>query len=120
MHETVKADCLDWLQDTDRVYDLIFLDPPTFSNTKKAARIFDIQRDHGRLIGLAMNHLEEKGVLIFSTNFRKFMLDGKLLERFDIQEISEKTLPPDFERNKKIHRCWEIRKKTEDIHRDMP
>lgn len=48
------------------------------------------------------------------------MLDGKLLERFDIQEISEKTLPPDFERNKKIHRCWEIRKKTEDIHRDMP
>jgi 23S rRNA (guanine2445-N2)-methyltransferase / 23S rRNA (guanine2069-N7)-methyltransferase len=111
MHEIVQADCLAWLQETDKVYDLIFLDPPTFSNTKKAARIFDIQRDHGRLIGLALNHLDENGLLIFSTNFRKFILDSAVEERFDLREISEKTLPPDFERNKKIHRCWEIRKK---------
>ncbi|MDR3631938.1 MAG: bifunctional 23S rRNA (guanine(2069)-N(7))-methyltransferase RlmK/23S rRNA (guanine(2445)-N(2))-methyltransferase RlmL [Desulfocapsaceae bacterium] len=110
MHETVQADCLTWLQETDRVYDLIFLDPPTFSNTKKAARVFDIQRDHGRMIGLAMQCLDDKGLLIFSTNFRKFILDAGLSEMFDIQEISEKTLPFDFERNKKIHRCWEIRK----------
>ena len=111
MHEIVQADCLTWLQETEKVYDLILLDPPTFSNTKKAARVFDIQRDHGRLISLAMARLEDAGLLIFSTNFRKFILDGNLPEKFDILEISDQTIPVDFERNKKIHRCWEIRKK---------
>jgi 23S rRNA (guanine2445-N2)-methyltransferase / 23S rRNA (guanine2069-N7)-methyltransferase len=111
MHEIVKADCLAWLQETEKMYDLIFLDPPTFSNTKKAGRIFDIQRDHGRLILSAMMHLEDKGLLIFSTNFRKFNLDENLHQKFDILEISDQTIPFDFERNRKIHRCWEVRKK---------
>jgi 23S rRNA (guanine2445-N2)-methyltransferase / 23S rRNA (guanine2069-N7)-methyltransferase len=111
MHETVQSDCLAWLQETEKVYDLILLDPPTFSNTKKDARVFDIQRDHGQLIAMAMGRLEDKGLLLFSTNFRKFILDGNLQERFDIQEISDQTVPLDFERTTKIHRCWEIRKK---------
>jgi 23S rRNA (guanine2445-N2)-methyltransferase / 23S rRNA (guanine2069-N7)-methyltransferase len=63
------------------------------------------------LIAMAMGRLEDKGLLIFSTNFRKFILDGNLQERFDILEISDQTVPLDFERNTKIHRCWEIRKK---------
>lgn len=109
-HETIKADCLEWIQENKKTYDLIFLDPPTFSNTKKAGRVFDIQRDHGRLIRSAMTCLESKGLLIFSTNFRKFNLDDELQKSFDILEISDQTIPFDFERNKKVHRCWEIRK----------
>ena len=116
MHETVQADCLTWLQETDKVYDLILLDPPTFSNTKKAARIFDIQKDHGRLIAMAMARLEDSGLLLFSTNFRKFILDGNLQDEFDMREISNQTIPFDFERNKKIHKCWEIRKKPNQDH----
>jgi 23S rRNA (guanine2445-N2)-methyltransferase / 23S rRNA (guanine2069-N7)-methyltransferase len=111
MHEIVKADCLAWIRENEKIYDLIFLDPPTFSNTKKAGRIFDIQRDHGRLIMMAMMRLEDKGLLIFSTNFRKFNLEDNLRENFDILEISDQTIPFDFDRNKKVHRCWEIRKR---------
>ena len=112
MHEIVQADCLAWLQETDKLYDLILLDPPTFSNTKKTARIFDIQRDHGRLIALAMAHLDDSGLLLFSTNFRKFILDANLQDDFEILDISNQTVPFDFERNQKIHKCWEIRKKA--------
>ena len=116
MHETVQADCLAWLQETDKIYDLILLDPPTFSNTKKEARVFDIQRDHGRLIAMAMAHLEDSGLLLFSTNFQKFILDGNLQDNFDILEISSQTIPFDFERHKRIHKCWEIRKKPIQDH----
>jgi len=111
-HKMLKADCLDWIYKTDKVFDLIFVDPPTFSNTKKAGRIFDIQRDHGRLITTAMQRLDRRGMLLFSTNFKKFKLDKNLLNDFDILDISRQTIPLDFERNPKIHSCWEFRKKS--------
>jgi 23S rRNA (guanine2445-N2)-methyltransferase / 23S rRNA (guanine2069-N7)-methyltransferase len=111
-HEIIKADCLDWLRENEKTYDLIFLDPPTFSNTKKAGRIFDVQRDHRRLIEMATMCLEKKGLLVFSTNYKKFHLDDQVKNNFNVIEISDQTIPVDFERNKKIHRCWEIRKKT--------
>jgi 23S rRNA (guanine2445-N2)-methyltransferase / 23S rRNA (guanine2069-N7)-methyltransferase len=113
-HVTVQEDCLQWL-DTPRghQYDLIFVDPPTFSNTKKEHRVFDVQRDHGRLLELAMRRLAAGGLLIFSTNFRKFVLDEDLDQRFAIQEISLETIPLDFERNSRIHRCWEFRHRLE-------
>ncbi len=106
-----QADCLQWLQDSSSVYDLIFIDPPTFSNTKKDRRVFDIQKDHVQLIRLAMSRLETNGLAIFSTNFRRFKLADELLDIYDIKDISRGSVPFDFSRNQKIHSCWEIRKK---------
>ncbi len=105
-----KADCLQWLEESSATFDLIFVDPPTFSNTKKDKRIFDIQKDHARLINLAMARLERGGCLIFSTNFRRFKLEEKLHELYDIKDISRESVPFDFSRHEKIHSCWEFRR----------
>jgi len=105
-----QADCLRWLEETNSKFDLIFIDPPTFSNTKKDHRVFDVQKDHERLIELAMAHLAVDGLLIFSTNFRRFKLGEKLLKLYEIKDISRESVPFDFSRNEKIHKCWEIRK----------
>jgi 23S rRNA (guanine2445-N2)-methyltransferase / 23S rRNA (guanine2069-N7)-methyltransferase len=109
-HETVKADCMQWLQDEKGEYDLIFVDPPTFSNTKKERRVFDVQRDHKRLIELAMNRLAKGGLLIFSTNFRQFQMDETVEKYYSVKNISKQTIAQDFSRNDKIHQCWEIRR----------
>ncbi len=105
-----KADCLQWLEESKGTFDLIFIDPPTFSNTKKEHRVFDVQRDHTRLIELAMGHLDPAGLLIFSTNFRRFQLDERLTKLYEIKDISQESVPVDFSRNEKIHSCWEVRK----------
>ena len=109
-HGIVKADCLQWLEENQAQYDLIFVDPPTFSNTKKEKRVFDIQRDHVHLLKLAMGHLEPGGLLIFSTNFRMFSLDNTVQDFFDIKDITRESIPFDFSRNQRIHQCWELRK----------
>jgi len=108
-HHLVAADCVSWLRDCTDHFDLIFLDPPTFSNTKKENRVFDIQRDHRELLHLSMLRLAQGGVLLFSTNFRRFVLDEKLLEEYDVKDISAATIPQDFQRNTKVHHCWEFR-----------
>ncbi|MGE4401903.1 MAG: bifunctional 23S rRNA (guanine(2069)-N(7))-methyltransferase RlmK/23S rRNA (guanine(2445)-N(2))-methyltransferase RlmL [Desulfobulbus sp.] len=109
LHQMVEADCLDWLKKSNDRFGVIFLDPPTFSNSRHRKQTFDIQQDHPALISLAMQHLAKAGVLVFSTNFRKFKLDDTLEQQFDIREISEETVPFDFKRNQRIHRCWEFR-----------
>jgi 23S rRNA (guanine2445-N2)-methyltransferase / 23S rRNA (guanine2069-N7)-methyltransferase len=103
-----KADGLTWLKNCKQSFDLIFIDPPTFSNTRKEQRVFDVQRDHPALIDLAMACLEPDGILIFSCNFRKFVLDQTLAERYRVEEITRQTVPFDFSRNKTIHHCWEV------------
>lgn len=113
-HEFIQADCMAWLADeaaqtSPRQYDLIFLDPPTFSNSKRMDEIFDIQRDHVQLITHALNLLAVGGTLYFSTNFRKFKLDKQALAELIIEDISAETIPEDFARNPKIHYCWKIR-----------
>ncbi|PID76362.1 MAG: bifunctional 23S rRNA (guanine(2069)-N(7))-methyltransferase RlmK/23S rRNA (guanine(2445)-N(2))-methyltransferase RlmL [Deltaproteobacteria bacterium] len=108
-HQLVKTDCMAWLEQHWGKYDLIFVDPPTFSNTKKKRRIFDVQRDHLLLIRKAMARLEEHGLLIFSTNFRRFKLAEGLEKEFEVKEITSRTIPFDFKKNHHIHRCWEIR-----------
>jgi len=114
-HRFIAADCRAWLQEDTGFYDLIFLDPPTFANTKKKGLVFDIQRGHSQLLELAMRRLAPDGVLFFSTNFRDFLLDEKLNERFTMREITKETIPFDFARNPKIHRVWEARcQRTED------
>ena len=91
-----------------RVYDLIFLDPPTFSNSKRMDDILDVQRDHAELIHRCMALLAPTGKLVFSTNAQKFKLDAGLAERYEVNDISRATLPKDFERNARIHQCFEI------------
>lgn len=178
LHQLVQADCLSWIRESQEQYGLIFVDPPTFSNSKsklpesradsrggqwqngkssgkwadrdaKGGRwsgkdgrpgkwdkgpagkgerpgqfrteerdagretraTFDIQRDHGKLLHLAMQHLSPGGLLIFSTNFRKFELEARIAQEALVEEISAATIPPDFRRNPRIHRVWEFRQK---------
>ncbi len=110
-HQLIKADCMQWVSEHDGKYDLIFMDPPTFSNTKKEKRVFDIQRNHLELVQRAMNLLEPDGLLIFSTNFRRFHLDKALQQEFDVKDVTAQTIPFDFKRSRHIHKCWEIRHK---------
>jgi 23S rRNA (guanine2445-N2)-methyltransferase / 23S rRNA (guanine2069-N7)-methyltransferase len=95
-----------------QTFDLIFLDPPTFSNSKRMDDILDVQRDHGALIDRCMALLAPAGKLVFSTNAQKFKLDPALGERYALRDITRATLPKDFERNPKIHQCYELEKKS--------
>ncbi|AYC33480.1 bifunctional 23S rRNA (guanine(2069)-N(7))-methyltransferase RlmK/23S rRNA (guanine(2445)-N(2))-methyltransferase RlmL [Pseudomonas cavernae] len=101
-----QGDVMNWLAADRGEYDLIFIDPPTFSNSKRMEGVFDVQRDHVQLLDLAMARLAKGGVLYFSNNFRKFQLDEGLAARYAVEEISPTTLDPDFARNPKIHRAW--------------
>jgi 23S rRNA (guanine2445-N2)-methyltransferase / 23S rRNA (guanine2069-N7)-methyltransferase len=112
-HDLIQADCLDWLAEESshpyrRQYDLIFLDPPTFSNSKRMDESFDIQRDHSTLIKQAVKLLSKTGILYFSTNFRRFKLDHAALSGYLVEDITPQTIPLDFSRNPKIHYCWRI------------
>lgn len=113
-HEFIQADCLDWLaaearQPYSRQYDLIFLDPPTFSNSKRMDGVFDVQNDHVSLIKNAASLLAPDGILYFSTNFRRFKLDNSALSGLIVEDITADTISEDFARNPKIHYCWKIR-----------
>lgn len=111
-HRLIQADVMTWLAQDRGGYDLIFCDPPTFSNSKRADD-FDVQREHVRLLRLAMGRLAPGGLLLFSNNFRRFALADEELAAFaTAREISRATIDPDFERNPRIHRCWELRHPT--------
>ena len=108
-HQLVQADAMRWLEADRGRYDLVFCDPPTFSNSARAED-FDTQRDHVRLLRAAVARLAPGGLLLFSNNFRRFRLDAEAVAAFaDCVEISPATIDPDFERNPRIHRCWELR-----------
>ncbi|MBQ9600703.1 MAG: class I SAM-dependent methyltransferase [Neisseriaceae bacterium] len=109
-HHIIRADVFQYLQEAkqqNKQFDLIVLDPPSFSNSKKMLDILDVQRDQETLIDGAMNLLSENGQLFFSNNLRTFTLNDALMQRYHIKNISKFSVPEDF-RNKKIHQCWEI------------
>ncbi len=110
-HVFLKADVLQWLEvgaKFESPFDLILLDPPTFSISKKMTETLDVQRDHGKLIRSSMKILKSDGLLIFSSNKRSFKMDADLLQDFDIQDVTKRSLPQDFH-DEKIHVCFEIR-----------
>lgn len=110
-HHIIRADVFQYLKEAQsekKQFDLMVLDPPSFSNSKKMQTILDIQRDQNQLIDGAMSLLHSDGLLFFSNNLRSFVLNDDLHHRYDIKEVSKFSVPDDF-RNKKIHRCWEIR-----------
>jgi 23S rRNA (guanine2445-N2)-methyltransferase / 23S rRNA (guanine2069-N7)-methyltransferase len=108
-HTSYRADCLQWLEERAPVgpsFDLIFLDPPTFSNSKRMAGVLDVQRDHLGMIRRAMALLRADGRLVFSTNFTRFKLEPAASREFQIEDIGRRTIPKDFQRNAKIHHCY--------------
>ena len=111
-HHLLRADCLKWLETDGEQFDVIFLDPPTFSNSKKMDSILDVQRDHGDLIRNSMAKLAPDGVLIFSNNFRKFKMDELVARQFNAENITPQTLDMDFERNPRIHNVWRITRRS--------
>jgi len=107
-HRFIRADCQQWLEQDTAEYDLILLDPPSFSNSKRLAESFDVQRDHPVLVRAALARLRDGGVLYFSNNLRRFKLDPALSAIAQIEDISAATIDFDFRRKPKIHRCWRI------------
>lgn len=107
-YEFIQADCLSWLASHHKRYDLIFVDPPSFSNSKRMEDTWDVQRDHVKLLVDVKKCLNAGGKIIFSNNLRQFKLDVAAIKDIGltIENISNQTLPEDFKRNPKIHHCW--------------
>lgn len=114
-HEFFATDVLDWVFDQNNrntKYDIIVLDPPTFSNSKRSVDIFEVQKDHAKLIKTLMEiYLNPNGVLYFSNNFRKFVLDPNLTAIYNSQNITNKTFDKDI-RDHRLHQVWEIRHRS--------
>jgi len=109
LHRFFRYDILQYLEGaTKDLYDLILLDPPTFSNSKKMLQSFEVERDQGFLVDNCMKRLAPGGLLIFSNNKKKFKLSEDLKSKFDCRDITEKTIPFDFH-NQSVHKCFEIR-----------
>ena len=107
-HHFIRADCMQWLLSEQGSYDVIFLDPPSFSNSKKMSGTLDIQRDHPQLVEQAMRCLAAGGVLYFSTHLRHFKLSPELMTQFRVMDISTKTQDEDIKRGKFAHVCFQI------------
>ncbi len=109
-HEFLQIDVLQYLKTVaPKSYDLIILDPPTFSNSKRMEDILDIQRDHVTIINQCLNILDDNGILIFSSNYRNFELDAEKLTSQKIKDITKQTTPFDFE-GKLKRKCFWIEK----------
>jgi 23S rRNA (guanine2445-N2)-methyltransferase / 23S rRNA (guanine2069-N7)-methyltransferase len=111
-HMLEQADCREWLRAAARRgerFGLIFIDPPTFSNSRRMAGVLDVGRDHAQLIDECARLLAEGGLMVFASNAQRFRLDATLAERYEVRDLSAATLPRDFGRNPRIHSCFEIR-----------
>lgn len=108
-HYFVNANVLEWLnlQKNHPSYDIIFLDPPTFSNSKKMEDTFEVERDQDILVNNCMSLLNPGGVLYFSNNKRKFKLSEAIMAKYTVKDLTEESIPQDFH-DKKIHNCYQI------------
>ena len=121
-HRLVQADCLRWIAEADGTFDLIWLDPPTFSNSARmGGATFDVQRDHADLMRMvARRFLTPDGILLFSSNRRDFVLDGDALSGAGLRvgDLSRSTLPPDFARGARSHHVFRVSRERERTERD--
>lgn len=109
-HHFIKADVKQYLDTLrPRQFDLVVMDPPTFSNSKMMKDVLDTQRDHAELLNQVVFATRPGGLIYFSTNYRYFKLDADAIKNVEIEEISQRTVPQDF-RNKKIHRCFRMQR----------
>ncbi|MFW6361324.1 MAG: class I SAM-dependent methyltransferase [Spirochaetota bacterium] len=114
MHTFCNSDVREYLQaavQRDERYELIILDPPTFSNSRKTEGTFDIQRDYVWFIGQCLKLLSKNGSILFSTNYHKFHFDPGRLRGAEVQETTRSTIPPDFNGKRRPHRSWVIRRR---------
>jgi len=113
-YQFIQADCLQWLKNNTQKFDVVFIDPPTFSNSKRMDDSFDVQRDHVALITDGLKALTENGELIFTNNKRNFKIDVEAMDKLGVKAIamSEQTRDKDFQRNKHIHNSWLITRIT--------
>jgi len=111
-HEFIQQDAIKWLQHAHQMFDLIFIDPPTFSKSKRMADVFDVQDAHLALLTAASERLNGQGEIVFTNNKRGFKLDIDAIKAlgFYIKDISQLSIPEDFKRNNKIHQCWILTK----------
>ncbi len=107
-HRLAQADVMFWLAAENEKFDLIFVDPPSFSNSARA-QDFDVQRDHADLLRRCARVLAPGGMVLFSCNLRRFRLDHEVADLFDVRDISRATIPPDFARDQRIHHAYEMR-----------
>lgn len=109
-HEFVNANALEYLQNYQghAEFDLIFLDPPTFSNSKKMEDTFEVEKDQDFIVDKAMGLLKPNGILYFSNNKRKFKLSDQIQGKYLWKDISKETIPQDFH-DQRIHHCFELR-----------
>jgi 23S rRNA (guanine2445-N2)-methyltransferase / 23S rRNA (guanine2069-N7)-methyltransferase len=114
-HRFVREDCMQWLSASQDRFELIFIAPPTFSNTKKRDEVFDVQRDHYRLLASAAGRLESGGLIVFSTHAQRFKLDKRLERFFSIEDSTVRTIPPDFARTPRFHQSWTLRRYSEPV-----
>jgi 23S rRNA G2069 N7-methylase RlmK/C1962 C5-methylase RlmI len=107
-YQFVQSDCLSWISGGSETFDVIFIDPPTFSNSKRMEKTFDVLRDHAELLISLKSRLNRDGVIVFSNNHRRFKIDETVLmdAGFAIENITAATIGFDFQRNQKIHNCW--------------
>ncbi len=120
-HQLLRADCSEWVKlqalghtkgqipESDK-FDLIFLDPPTFSNSTSMQQDWDVQKNHESMIDDCMTILSETGTLIFSNNYRRFRLASAVSEKYQVEDRSKWSIQRDFARNPRIHQCWFIKK----------
>lgn len=106
-HSYFRADSFDYLKNSQDSFDLIFIDPPTYSNGT-GRDDWSVQDDHGALIRFAMKKLTPGGTILFSENSRRFEIDNTLKRDFSLREITRETTPPDYAKRNRAHRCWEI------------
>ena len=113
-YEFIQADCLDWLKKNTNKFDVIFIDPPTFSNSKRMEDSFDVQRDYMDIISDALKSLARGGEIFFTNNKRNFKIDFDALDKLGLQAtaMSDVTRDKDFARNKHIHNSWSIKRKA--------
>lgn len=116
-HQFIQYDCMEWLALSQDTFDVIFLDPPSFSNSKRMKSTLDIQRDHASLIHAAMRLLADKGSLYFSTNLKRFKLADDIYDSFAVQDITASTIDEDFKRSKRIHQCYLIKKDNKTVRK---
>jgi 23S rRNA (guanine2445-N2)-methyltransferase / 23S rRNA (guanine2069-N7)-methyltransferase len=114
-NRVIRADVLEWVSAAGAAgeqFDLVFCDPPTFSNSKRMKDTWDVQRDHAALITSIAKLLSDDGLLVFSCNRRKFAFDRETLEAAGLtcEDVTARTIPKDFERRGQVHSCWTVRR----------
>ncbi len=107
-HAMERSDTMRWLDECREQFDIVFCDPPTFSNNKSRSD-FVVEEHHGDLIRKIMKRLERGGVLYFSCNYRRFQLDESIRKWYDVEDLTRWSIPEDFRRNDKVHVLYAIR-----------